>query len=180
MEKVINFLKLKLYRFLYLVDFLYFSFWIIKKSSGRVFFVDLDNTLANTWPERLNLETFSWQYLPVHQEVLNFVKNYAKENNLQIIVLSARPYSAKKSTRYWLSEIAEMKNTSFFLTPDAKSKFKFIWLAKRIGRLGAIIDDCSHSHEFGTVLFYDSLIDKIRALKIDFFDYQFISKLQNP
>lgn len=176
---MIRFIKYQANQLRYIIEYLRFVFWILRKSNSKIFIVDLDNTLADTWPQRLNMDSFNWHNMPVHESVLNFVKEYEQINKLEVVVISARPLSAKRSTRLWLNRIAGLEKTRFFLTPDADSKFKYIVLAKRLGKLGAVIDDCSHSHEFGTTLFHQNLIQKIRSLDIEFFDYQFLSKLQN-
>lgn len=176
---MIRIIKLYLFRLLYLFQFLSYIGFLLNKRKQKIFFVDLDNTLANTWPQRLNMQLFDWQYLPVNDRVLDFVKKYAKDRKLEVVVLSARPLSAINSTRYWLSQIADMEDCRFYLTPNADSKFKYILLASRLGRLEAVIDDCSHSHEFGTPRLYDNLIQKIRSTGTHYFDFDFITKLQN-
>lgn len=178
--RLYRYLISKFYRARYIMDYVKFVFYVTKKSSGKIFFVDLDNTLANTWPQRLNMETFNWGDLPLHSRVLDFVKDYSSQHKFEIVVLSARPLSARHETSNWLTKIADLKAVPFFLTPDAMSKRKYFMFARQLNKLGAIMDDCSHSHEFGSVQFYDLLIHEILSLNTHFFDYKFLSELQKP
>lgn len=146
------------------------------KDNGRVIVLDIDNTLANTWPELLKSDPVDFQKIPV----LMGSKKYLEDNypNHRRIFLTARPLSSFKVTYRWLKLNNFWKKGSFLATVSkVEEKVSYLHNLLNCNFEIIYIDDLSFNHENGEVLFYDAVIDEIKLLPLVYYDYGFISKI---
>ena len=68
---------------------------------------------------------------------------------------------------------------NLILVPNANDKFYFINKLRENLYCVEFYDDLSYNHENGEIKFYDDLIDKINKLGIKYYDFYFLSNLQN-
>lgn len=147
-----------------------------KRKYEEILIVDLDNTLANTWPSFLK-ENYSEKQrllnLPVLKGTINVVKNYQKS---EIFILTARPYRYYIPTKKWL--ISNLgNNLTLIMVDKVEQKLKFL---KDKSKKIIYFDDLSYNHERGEIKFYQELIDKVRSLQnVQYFDYSEIKKINS-
>ena len=182
MKKVVNF-SLYWFRILdYIGGILFFLLFYIRikfSSKSTILFVDLDNTIFNTWPNLKN-EYFKYIDLQVFDGTVNFVKNRINDNVL-LVFLSHRPIKSynqtSKSLNFHFHNFINLWQVSF--VPRVNWKWYYFKTGELIFLNTIVIDDLSYNHENGNVLFYQDLIDKINLSSITYFDYNFIKELNN-
>ncbi len=143
----------------------------------NVFFIDLDNTLADTWPDRLDMKTFKWANVKPQPKILEFVYQEIANNAYYPIVLSARPITAYIDTLQWVKKHTNLPAQNIFFVKKAIDKQKYFEIVLKKDKMGAVIDDCSHGHEHGEVQYYDALIKYICTHKIHYYDFEFIKQI---
>jgi hypothetical protein len=167
---------------------LFFRFWFqivlrvnsifIKKK--YVYFIDIDNTLADTYPSyflKYKSEADRIKNLPVHINMVRiFLRNFKPEKR-KFIYISSRSYLQYFNTIQWLNKAglkAGINNTILVQNPTEKIALihKYFSSSKTI-----LVDDMSYNHEHGTVKFYADDIAKALSLKIKFFGHEIINKI---
>jgi hypothetical protein len=138
-------------------------------SKKNVVFIDIDNTIAHTWPTlhpstpEFPSETVRLLSIPPLFGSLNFIEKEFSNEYLKIF-LTHRPYHSIPVTIRWLSKQAGLKPGEFvFFVQKPQEKLLYFQIAKKVKKLAEIVvlDDLSHSHEKGTVSFYQDIIDVI-------------------
>tara|TARA_B100001250_G_scaffold412378_1_gene443427 strand:- start:10383 stop:10916 length:534 start_codon:yes stop_codon:yes gene_type:complete len=161
------FLKYKLYRFLYK-----------QNKSQKILVLDIDNTIADTWP---NLALYKkdrrsfYLNLPLLKNSINYIKS--KYSKLPIIFLSNRNFINYNLTHKWLiKNNFDTKEFILILTQKPDDKISFLNII--LNSFSVIyFDDLSYNHENGKVLFYNDVIKKVRKLDLIYYDYNFIKKI---
>lgn len=161
----------------------YISFLVFKISSfnhNKICIVDIDNTIANTWPSYLKYwdsefeRLINLKYFP---DVISLIVDYKKQG-YKIIFLSARHPITLLVTYRWLNKVIFKTNIlKVILVTDPFKKIKFI---KSINKTKTIIyiDDLSYNTENGLTLFYDKIIKEVSLLNIKYYDFEYLIKLQ--
>lgn len=151
----------------------------IKKTPETIIICDIDNSIANTWPQWKNptikAKTF-YKNIPPLAKSINFVKELCSKNNLSIIFISARPYNELSNTKTWVKLYFGADNL-VFLVKNASDK---LWYYKTLiekGKDFIVFDDLSYNHENGDVKYYTEITQFLKKNDIEHFDYKFIKNL---
>jgi hypothetical protein len=155
---------------------------IRKKSFDHIFVFDLDNTIVNTW-DGYNFDdgapkfsSFFSIYMKAkaYPEMINLINSINSNNNI-VIFLTARNSIFYQSTKIWLENHLSIDNYNLILVNSASRKLGILESLSRMGKVN-YFDDLSYGHEFGKVVFYETIIKQVKALPIQYFDFEFISK----
>lgn len=146
--------------------------WLIRNLGeySSVYLIDIDNTLANTWPSLKEYvyksENYRYRSLPIFIGMRNFINDRLKEN-AEVIFISARSFFSYNATSDWLFHNG-LSGHQLILVPDPDSKLDYIIeLLYRNIRV-TYVDDLSHSHELGRVQLYEELILGLKELPIKY------------
>ena len=146
--------------------------WLIRnlEKDSRVYLIDIDNTLANTWPSLKDYvyksENYRYRSLPIFIGMRNFIKDKLK-GNAKVIFISARSYFSYYATADWLTNNG-LPGHQLILVPNPEIKLDYIieLLYRSINVV--YVDDLSHSHEFGMVEMYEEMIMGLKELPIKY------------
>ena len=158
-----------------------FAAKIIFRKKRRILIVDIDNTIAHTWPSHTyKYDSYSQKYssIAVLWKVFQQVREYQKKKDC-IIFLSARAFYLYFITRTWLqSSGMKVDLLQLFLVTSARKKINFLRYASKIGLEVTYLDDLSGNHESGEVCLYSDIIDEVRCIKgVKYLGYDFINSL---
>ena len=175
MNKYFNLFKLRCWDYLMLI-----IFRIVNFNRSKICIVDIDNTLANSWPSLLiewSNERERYMNLRYFPQVLEEIIK-VKEDGYSLLFLSARPFQFYSTTKHWLDLLPRLKGTfQLYLVSNPFFKLKFLYwfnLKKEI----LFFDDLSYNHEGDCLLFYEDCINKMSELNIKYYDYFYLKTLQ--
>ncbi len=144
-----------------------------------IYFVDIDNTIANTHPTLLDSDLSDKERLLSLECIMPMVDLIIRNqsHNRVFIFITARSYFNYEVTRKWL-RINGLPNNhgNVILVKDAKHKVDLI-ASTYVAHRTIVIDDMSYNHELGTVKFYDRQIYILKQLKLKYLDHHFIHKV---
>lgn len=152
-----------------------------KQGSGnKVYMVDIDNTLADTWPSLKDriypAENQRYRTLSIFLGMRRYLLDVQEQN--QVIFISARNYWTYGTTRRWLKDCG-LKNCTLILVPGAMEKISFLlYLLKRDIPV-VYIDDLSYNHEHGEVKMYDLMIPILNRLPITYMGLKEIEQINS-
>jgi hypothetical protein len=156
-------------------------FCLLRRSnSKKIWIVDLDNTIANTWPLRKKRYSDRRIYKEViaFKGIVGFLNSKINLRDL-FIILTARPYRHKKITKKWIEKcFSGQIRPSVFLVESPSKKLNYIKLAIRQSFEVTYIDDLSYNHENGDIRFYNEVLDQIYLLPIKYIGYEEILRFQ--
>jgi hypothetical protein len=159
-------------------------FQLRNRLNRTVYFVDLDNTLADTWPVlKRHRDLFSRKRtkerlaIPAFAGARNLLKRALHRQRLCFIV-SARPYPTYFDTLSWLrqNEIV-IPRARVILVSHPHQKLELVRMVLKRGFRVVVLDDLTYNHEHGEVLSYDGLIEDIRSLGVRYYGAEFIRTL---
>jgi hypothetical protein len=164
-------------------SFLFLVFFFIKLLCSKkksILFIDIDNSIANTWPF-LNKGSLHISYIPPLNGSISFIKKNFDPNLCEIVFLSHREIKFYKKTLYWLKNHYDnsVKFNMLFLVPFPFWKLNYFKLSLFLKFNVFVFDDLSRNHENGEIFYYVDIIQKINSLGIRYFDYEFILKINN-
>ncbi|WP_449440724.1 hypothetical protein [Pedobacter steynii] len=137
---------------------------------GEVYLVDIDNTLADTWPSLQQYvyrsESHRYESLSIFIGMRKFLLDKTKSKK-RIIFISARSYLDYFSTRKWLSANG-LNPHCIILVRRAEDKLDYINELLNKGISTIYIDDLSYGHEFGEMKLYEKVISKLKKLPIKY------------
>ena len=152
--------------------------FVVKKKTDYFLVLDIDNTLADTWKKLETLKTNRKDFFKNIAPLIGTVE-YVKQNysTIPIIFLSNRNIIDFQVTIDWLNNAGfETKESLLILTNNPIDKISYLKYLTNSFHI-TYFDDLSYNHENGEVLFYDFVINEVNKLKIDYFDYDFLNKL---
>lgn len=174
---MINNLKSIIAFFSYVYFKTIFSFFL-KKDVRSYVVIDIDNTLADTWRVLHTLKNIkSYELIPkLNGTIREIEKNYI---GVPRIFLSNRNILTYSATKNWLSKNKLYDNKNDLLVLTTYPTEKLFYLKKLMFNSLEIYyyDDLSYNHENGRVKFYNNIISEIKNMKIVYFDYYHINKL---
>lgn len=173
-----NYCKELIKRLINILQILLFLFSILKiRKKTKVLVLDIDNTLADTWPYFSSSNSSSYyRDLPLLNGTKSFIDdNY---NDYVRIFLSHRPITKFHQTKTWLKEKGlYTKGTILILTRKPDDKIIYLKRLNPRKKKVVYIDDLSYNHENGDVKFYFSILLKLEKLNITYYGYEFIQKI---
>jgi hypothetical protein len=148
----------------------------------HIYFVDIDNTLADTWPT-LNPRNHSSERermnsLAIFMGMRSFILNLMKDEKNKIIFLTARNILAHPVTFEWLKKNGiEVGFADIIVVSSAGQKIGYIRRAQ--GKKYAItyIDDLSYNHEHGNMKLYEAVISSVNDLKVAYLGLEEITRI---
>lgn len=150
------------------------------KNKNLVVF-DIDNTIADTWP---NLRKSEIDFSQVYKTVMLFpnMKKLILElqnENFEIIFLSARHLGHYNTTKAWLLENS-LPSKYLFLVWKVEQKLEYLNDWSKQNNV-FYLDDLSYNHEEGEIKYYESIIEKVRRFDLVYYDYSSILSIrENP
>lgn len=137
---------------------------------NKVYLVDIDNTLADTWPSLQNYvyrnENHRYGSLSIFIGMRNYILDKIKDQE-KVVFISARSYLDYFSTHKWLSDNG-LKTYNVILVSRAEDKLAYIQELLHREIAVVYIDDLSYGHEYGEVRLYDKIILKLNALPVEY------------
>jgi len=178
--RIISYFENLFLEFLFRQNFIYqFNNSIINK---KIVFIDIDNTIADTWPTLKNNssenEVKRHLKLSVFPGMKNFINEKFRNSDFQIYFISARKSNLFKITLTWLKRndcfrdndrlilVSRPEKKLFYLKYVLKKKFDVIY-----------IDDLSYNHENNEIKFYDDIIAIVKKLNIQYIGFYEIYKI---
>jgi len=135
----------------------------------KVYLVDIDNTLADTWPslkDRIyHCENQRYQTLSIFIGMRKYVLETQKLH--KVIFISARNYLAYGTTKRWLEECG-IEGCKLILVPEAMEKIYFLLELIMLKKEVVFIDDLSYNHEHGEVKSYDLMLSILDQLPLTY------------
>jgi hypothetical protein len=157
-----------------------FKFKIYFQNPTVFYIVDIDNTIADTWPTLIssNNDFLRYENLPVFHKMIHFLKFKMQDKKIFFLFLSARNPIYFYVTKKWLKKNG-FSSSNLILVPKAKDKLKIIKAIPNRKKI-FIYDDLSFNHENGEVKFYSEIISEIKNMKhVNYFDYEYLKQYQN-
>jgi hypothetical protein len=164
---------------------MHFSWRLRSSSSSRIAFIDIDNTLADTWPTLVpgmlfESESYRISSLKPLQGSIDYIRKNFTEDCL-CVYLTHRPISKYFVTKSWLIENTTYKNKdAVYLVSAANKKIHFFEKSVKIKnkfKSISVIDDFTYGHESGSVKYYTEIITKVNQLPIDYVGYEEILRI---
>ena len=173
MKKLIKYL-------LFILSGFYFSI-LVKKSKLPIVIIDIDNTIANTWPTLLqewDNESHRLHSIEPIISVIKYIQYYYPKTNYEWIFLSNRSYNYFFDTCQWLSKVNMSTNFNVVFVPKPRHKIN---LFKRYhNNYFVYFDDLSFNHENGKILYFDEEIVYLKQNKrIKYYGHEQILSIIN-
>ncbi|MBG6234385.1 hypothetical protein IWX76_000940 [Pedobacter sp. CAN_A7] len=136
----------------------------------KVYLVDIDNTLADTWPSLQNYvyrnDNHRYGSLSIFIGMRNFILEKIQDKD-RVVFISARGYLNYFSTLKWLSGNG-LNSINLILVDRAEDKLAYITelLERKIAVV--YIDDLSYGHEYGEVRLYEKMLLKLNTLPVEY------------
>jgi hypothetical protein len=173
-----------------IIRILRFLFIINLNKNKKIYLIDIDNTIADSWHSLLQKDI--WQNekervkdLPVFIGMRKLVTHLQKKENTKLIFFTARSMFSVNATFKWLKESGlATQSSQLVVTRTAYTKYIFLkcifFPIKKI----VYIDDLSHKHEEGSPIFFTETIQSILLLQkhrtnILYLDASFINKINS-
>lgn len=146
----------------------------------KIVFVDIDNSIADTWPLLRNGHA-DVSLLPPLDNSIAFLKENYNFFQYDIVFLSHRDVRLFNDTHRWLLKNYDVSISSsmLYLVPYAEWKVFYYRLANYFGLEIVVFDDLSRNHENGEIHFYHRIISEIKCLNIKYYNFDFIQSLKN-
>jgi heat shock protein HspQ len=147
-----------------------------------ILIVDIDNTIANTHE---NIKTLPPNKKKVDIKKLAPFNNVRKwiieeNSNCEIFYLSARNYWQYKDSKEWLRfNKFPYQNFGLAIVANPNQKIKYLDIAISKFRSVKYIDDLSFLDVQEKLCFYEKTIKQVKQMKLNYFDYNFIDKINS-
>lgn len=175
-------MKELIYKLFTYIELLYFNIAIYYYSSKSIYFIDIDNTLADTYPtlsQNFPSECYRYQHIPSFQNLCALSNKINNSSSRKCIFISARPINYFFVTKNWLKFHTKIENPTLFLVGEPEDKLSFYKTALSVKKRVTVIDDLSHNHEKGNTLFYEEIINQLKSLSLRYIGYSTISQFNN-
>lgn len=139
-------------------------------TNRKIAFIDIDNTLADTWPTLVSFKGNHLTRLASLQSFPRMVKmvNSLYEKGWYIILLTHRTLQQRKVTEQWLSK-EKILHHQLIITSSPEEKIEVIKQFDNASEI-FVIDDLSFGHETGKVQLYQEVIDALNKMKLIYID----------
>jgi len=171
-------LSFKLYRLIYKIYRRAKFLLSVLVKGGDIFIVDIDNTVANTFPLLLQDSCLKLVYQRANcfSNVVDFI-NEQRHAGKAVFFLSARDSQYYKVTEDWLNRNVFGGFNELLLVSSANEKLIYLKLLVFCKKKVFYIDDLSYGHETGTVRYFDNLIRRVSELPIVYIGYPELRRL---
>ena len=150
------------------------------KKKNEFLVLDIDNTIADTWTNlkefKKNRKSYFLSLRPL-EGTINYVNS--KFSQLPIIFISNRNIIDYKVTKEWLKNNGfNMNENLLIVTNNPIDKVQYLKYLSKNFKIH-YFDDLSYNHENGKVLFFEEVLDEVKKMNLNYYDYQFILNLNN-
>lgn len=172
--RIKNDLSVKIQRFL-------LRKFLLQHTSKKVVFVDIDNTVANTWPLFQHYQCINHQLVrevAAFSGMQQFILNEYFSKDISVVFISARPLRIYAATKKWLQQ-NQLWNarTRLILVANPKQKLQYLQEAIKLNLFVTFIDDLSYNHENGKVRYYEDIIHLLKQMNVTYFDNHWIQSI---
>jgi hypothetical protein len=157
--------------------------FLLQHTSKSVVFVDIDNTIANTWPLFQQHQCINQQLV---REVAAFsgMKHFLLQEyfskDISVIYISARPLRLYVATKKWLIKNQFwQRGSKLVLVSQPQQKLKYLQEAVKLNLFVTFIDDLSYNHENGTIRYYDDIIHLLKQMNVTYLDNHWIQSINH-
>jgi hypothetical protein len=155
---------------------------IVEKNIKPLLIIDIDNTIADTWPsfkQKWISEDFRMINLQPIQPVIDFLKKNFPEISYQWIFLTSRSYNLRITTIKWLkNQNLPANNSNVVLVQNPNEK---LFLINKYAKKRTIyFDDLTYNHENGEIKYYSNVIKECILLNnVQYYGYKQIINIIN-
>lgn len=155
--------------------------WRIDKQR-HVYLVDIDNTLADTWPtlnpRQHRSERERMASLAIFMGMRRYILDLLGDRRNKVIFLTARNILAHPVTFEWLKRNKiDVAFTDVIVVSSASEKLRYIKLIRNKKYKMTYIDDLSYNHEYGDMKFYERVIAEVDGLGIVYLGLKDINRI---
>jgi hypothetical protein len=152
---------------------------LVVQAKSPIVLLDIDNTLADTWPSLLSNNLNSKERhkrLKPLTPVIKYIQSYYPSSHYTWVYLTSRKYQLINVTKNWLLNFDMQVNNNVILVQSPKEKIELI--NQYIKSASIYFDDLSYNQEKGELYFYSKEIEAIRKNNlITYFGYQEIQNI---
>ncbi len=155
---------------------------IVEKTHKPLLIIDLDNTIADTWPS-LNQKWISEDFRILNLEPIKPVIDFLKKNfpsiSYEWIFLTSRTYNLRISTIKWLkNQNLPANNSNVVLVQNPLEKI--VLIKKYVKKRTIYFDDLTYNHENGEIKYYSTVIEECMLLNnVQYYGYKQIIDIIN-
>ncbi len=153
---------------------------IISNTIKPIVIIDIDNTIADTWPTINEIwdNTFERHInLKPLLPVIGYIKSNYPNSKFQWIFLTSRNYYLHNTTRKWLMKSSMFVERNIILVQSPSEKIDLF--KKYLNKSFVYFDDLSYNHENNKVLFYEDALQYIKSRgDIIYFGYSDLEKIK--
>ncbi len=149
-----------------------------KKQIKEFLVLDIDNTIADTWTNLKDFKKNRKEYFLNLKPLLGTIK-YVRKNfsELPIVFISNRNIIDYSVTKKWLKKNGfNMNENLLIVTNNPIDKVQYLKYLSENFKIH-YFDDLSYNHEKGSVLFFDDVLNQVKKMNLNYYDYQFILNL---
>ena len=160
-----------------------FRISIFSLSNRMIYFIDIDNTIANTWYSYLysgyrseNKRLISLAvFINMRKLILRIISHHKSS---KLFFISARSYKSYWITYKWLKSVNIPVNIfSIIIVGSVIEKVDFLSLVTKRKNKIVFIDDLSYNHENGMIKYYHRTIEKVKNLNVRYIGNECIKKI---
>jgi hypothetical protein len=146
----------------------------------KIVVIDIDNTIADTWKSLKNKSYSSnnkrLRVLSPLVGTINYLQTTFPKREFKWVFITHRPFISYFVTFCWFKNAnLPVSVSNLFLVSSPYEKLKYI---KKIKGLSInYFDDLSYNHENDIVKYYNEVIDLVMDLPVNYYNYEFILKL---
>ncbi len=141
--------------------------------------MDIDNTLADTWPEigkGIGIQYSNLKHFPIIKEI---ILDYFRNPDVLLLFCTVRPFNKYNVTVSWLRKIGiPVRRYQVVMAGCPEDKLLLLSQLSKPGKEVYIYDDLSYNHEHGEVRLYSHIIDLINKMNIKYIGYSELKQLQ--
>ena len=152
---------------------------LVFQAKSPIVLLDIDNTLADTWPSllanKLNSKERHKKLKPL-TPVIKYIQNHYPSNEYTWVYLTSRKYQLINVTKNWLLNFDMQVNNNVILVQSPKEKIELI--NQYIKSASVYFDDLSYNQENDELRFYIKEIESIKKNNlVTYFGYQEIQNI---
>jgi hypothetical protein len=186
-NKVVEFYQIMIRRIGGFLFKQFFSLLFVLKSNlnrGKsLYIMDIDNTLANTFPtlnQHYSSESERLSQIKTFKRMEALVKDLEKSRTRKLIFVTARSYKTWLITYKWLrNNNIYVHLTDVIMVSSPAQKVELLKKITPAAKPVFFVDDMSFNHEYGPVRFYDEQLAEISKLPVKYIGYKTILKFNS-
>ena len=157
--------------------------FLLQQQGNAIVFVDIDNTIANTWPLFQQTKCIN-RNLVDRVEIFRGMQQYLLQEyiskNITVVFISARPLRLFAPTKKWLHQNQLWNDrTRLILVANPKQKLQYLQATIKLNLIVTFIDDLSYNQENGSIRYYDEIIHLVKQMDVTYLDNHWIQSINH-